>query len=67
MTVAVKSTHAFYLDIPVPLGKVVAEYRITPGSAIAYSVKVGKYIQIIDIATLWYYSATRLGSGKFLF
>ncbi len=49
MTVAANSTHASYLDIPAPLGKVVTEYRIAPGSAIAYSVKAGQYIQIIDV------------------
>ncbi|WP_289501098.1 hypothetical protein [Gloeocapsopsis sp. IPPAS B-1203] len=43
MTVADKSTYTFYSDIPAPLGKVVAEYRIAPGSAIAYSVKAGQY------------------------
>jgi aminomethyltransferase len=49
VTVAAKSTHAFYSDIPAPLGKVVAEYRIAPGCAIAYSVKAGQYIQIINV------------------
>ncbi|MEL6900133.1 MAG: DUF1989 domain-containing protein [Cyanobacteria bacterium J06606_4] len=38
-----------YSDIPAPLGTVVAEYRIAPGSAIAYSVTQGQYIQIIDV------------------
>lgn len=36
-------------DLPKPLAKVVAEYYIAPGTAIAYSVKTGQYIQIIDI------------------
>ncbi|MEL6453160.1 MAG: DUF1989 domain-containing protein [Cyanobacteria bacterium J06623_5] len=38
-----------YSDIPAPLGTVVAEYRIAPGSAIAYPVTQGQYIQIIDV------------------
>ncbi|MEM8809462.1 MAG: DUF1989 domain-containing protein, partial [Cyanobacteria bacterium P01_G01_bin.38] len=36
-------------DIPAPLGTVIAEYRIAPGSAIAYPVTQGQYIQIIDV------------------
>ena len=36
-------------DIPAPLGKVVAEYRIDAASAIAYRVQTGQYIQIIDV------------------
>ncbi len=36
-------------DLPEPLGKVVAEYWIAPASAIAYSVKAGEYIQIINV------------------
>lgn len=36
-------------DLPKPLGKVVAEYHLAPQSAIAYSVKTGQYIQIIDV------------------
>ncbi|HZG39343.1 MAG TPA: DUF1989 domain-containing protein [Nodosilinea sp.] len=39
-----------FTDIPPPLGEVVAEYRIAPGDAIAYSVTTGQYIQIIDVA-----------------
>ena len=38
-----------YTDLPPALGEVVAEYRIEPGSAIAYSVKKNHYIQIIDV------------------
>ena len=38
-----------YTDIPAPLGKVVAEYRIDAASAIAYRVQAGQYIQIIDV------------------
>ena len=37
------------LDLPAPLGRVVAEYRIAAGTAIAYSVQAGQYIQIIDV------------------
>ncbi|MBE9182868.1 DUF1989 domain-containing protein [Oculatella sp. LEGE 06141] len=39
-----------YSDIPEPLGQIVAEYRVEPAGAIAYSVKAGQYIQIIDVA-----------------
>ncbi|MEA5465845.1 DUF1989 domain-containing protein [Leptothoe sp. PORK10 BA2] len=37
-------------DIPSPLGPVVAEYRIAPGTALSYSVTQGQYIQIIDVS-----------------
>ncbi|MGF1482698.1 MAG: DUF1989 domain-containing protein [Cyanophyceae cyanobacterium] len=37
------------LDVPAPLGTVVAEYRIDAASAIAYRVQAGQYIQIIDV------------------
>ncbi len=36
-------------DIPPRLGTVVAEYRIAPGTAIAYEVTAGQYVQIIDV------------------
>ena len=36
-------------DLPAPLGRIVAEYRIEASTAIAYPVKVGQYIQIIDV------------------
>ncbi|MEM9977044.1 MAG: DUF1989 domain-containing protein, partial [Cyanobacteria bacterium P01_D01_bin.2] len=39
-----------YPDIPAPLGQIVAEYRIAPGTAISYSVTQGQYIQIIDVS-----------------
>lgn len=39
-----------YQDIATPLGKVIAEYRIAPGTAIAYTVTQGQYIQIIDVS-----------------
>ena len=39
-----------YTDIPSPLGPIIAEYRIAPGTAISYSVTQGQYIQIIDVA-----------------
>ena len=39
-----------YGDIPPPLGTVVAEYRIAPGTAIAYPITQGQYLQIIDVA-----------------
>lgn len=35
-------------DLPKPLG-VVAEYRISASTAIAYSVQAGQYIQVIDV------------------
>ena len=38
-----------YADLPPALGEIVAEYRIDPGSAIAYTVKKNHYIQIIDV------------------
>lgn len=37
-------------DLPAPLGQVVAEYWIAPGTAIAYPVQAGEYIQILDVA-----------------
>ncbi|MGF1499454.1 MAG: DUF1989 domain-containing protein [Elainellaceae cyanobacterium] len=39
-----------FSDVPPPLGKLVAEYRISAETAIAYPVKAGQYIQIIDVA-----------------
>ena len=39
-----------YADIPPPLGKVVAEYRIAPGTAITYPLTQNQYLQIIDVA-----------------
>ena len=45
-------THPFstsFTDIPAPLGKVAAEYRIDAASAIAYQVQAGQFIQIIDV------------------
>ena len=39
-----------YTDIPAPLGQIVAEYRIAPGTAISYTVTAGQYIQIIDVS-----------------
>ncbi|MEM9266080.1 MAG: DUF1989 domain-containing protein [Cyanobacteria bacterium P01_F01_bin.13] len=39
-----------YQDIPAPLGQVVAEYRIAPGTAVSYTVTQGQYIQIIDVS-----------------
>ena len=38
-----------YSDVPADLGRVVAEYRIEAGSALAYSVTAGQCIQIIDV------------------
>lgn len=36
--------------LPAPLGRVVADYRIPTGTAIAYPMQSGQYIQIIDVA-----------------
>ncbi len=38
-----------FTDVPAPLGRLVAEYRIEASTAIAYIVKAGQYIQIIDV------------------
>ncbi len=48
MLVAAKPLTTFS-DVPAPLGKVVAEYRIAAGTAIAYPVTQGQYVQIIDV------------------
>jgi aminomethyltransferase len=37
------------IEIPNPLGTVVTDYHIEPATAIAYSVRAGQYIQIIDV------------------
>jgi len=50
LAVTKEPSHSPYLDIPSPLGIVVAEYRLEPGSAQAYPVVKGQYIQIIDVA-----------------
>lgn len=36
--------------LPAPLGEVVDEFTIRPGSARDYSVSVGQYIQVLDVA-----------------
>jgi len=38
-----------FLDLPKPLGRIVTEHRIAAGTAIAYSVTAGQYVQIIDV------------------
>ncbi|MEL7331450.1 MAG: DUF1989 domain-containing protein [Cyanobacteria bacterium J06560_2] len=43
------TARAQFSDVPAPLGEIVAEYRIEALTAIAYPVKAGQYIQIIDI------------------
>lgn len=48
--VQVSQTQSQYDDVPPPLGAVVAEYRVAASTAIAYPVKAGQYIQIIDVA-----------------
>ncbi|MBE9140806.1 DUF1989 domain-containing protein [Nodosilinea sp. LEGE 07088] len=50
MTTALKIPSAEqFIDLPPPLGEVVAEYRIAAGEAIAYPVTAGQYIQIVDV------------------
>ncbi|MEM9004884.1 MAG: DUF1989 domain-containing protein [Cyanobacteria bacterium P01_F01_bin.86] len=43
------SSRSEFTDVPAPLGKLVAEYRIEASTAIAYRVTAGQYIQIIDV------------------
>lgn len=40
---------SIYADSPAPLGRVLAEYRVGAATAIAYPVKAGQYVQIIDV------------------
>ena len=49
MLLDTKPFNSPYTDLPEPLGKVIAEYRIAASTAIAYSVQAGQYIQIIDV------------------
>ena len=49
MLIETQSSHPTYPDIPEPLGRIVAEYRIAASTAVAYWVKAGQYIQIIDV------------------
>jgi aminomethyltransferase len=50
MTTALRQPKtAPFTDLPPPLGEVVAEYRIAPGDAVAYTVTAGQYVQIIDV------------------
>lgn len=37
-------------DLPPPLGKVVREFRVPAASALAYELKRGQYVQVIDVA-----------------
>jgi aminomethyltransferase len=37
------------MSLPEPLGKLMADFCIEPGTAIAYSVQAGQYLQIIDV------------------
>jgi aminomethyltransferase len=46
---AIRETDIAFDDLPKPLGKVVAEYRVAASTAIAYPVKAEQYIQIIDV------------------
>lgn len=39
-----------YPPVPTPLGRVVTEYWVEPGTAVAYTVTAGQYIQILDVA-----------------
>ncbi|MGE8405821.1 MAG: DUF1989 domain-containing protein [Pseudomonas sp.] len=36
--------------LPAPLGELVDEFTISPGSARAYSVRAGQFIQVLDVA-----------------
>ena len=36
-------------DLPPPLGKVVREFRVPKASALAYELKRGQYVQVIDV------------------
>ncbi|MEM9583648.1 MAG: DUF1989 domain-containing protein [Pseudomonadota bacterium] len=49
--VSVKPTEHTHIDLtlPDPLGKIVDEWRIPRGTAKAYSVKKGQFIQVIDV------------------
>ncbi|WP_347277462.1 DUF1989 domain-containing protein [Pseudanabaena sp. FACHB-2040] len=49
MQVPPKPITPTYQDVPPPLGKVVAEYRVAACTALAYLVKAGQYIQVIDV------------------
>jgi aminomethyltransferase len=49
VTTGLVSSATSYSDLPAPLGRVVAEYRVEAATAIAYSVQAGQYIQIIDV------------------
>lgn len=48
-SIAPSQSQSTFADIPPPLGKLVAEYRIPAATAIAYPVQAGQYIQIIDV------------------
>lgn len=41
---------AFVPPLPAPLGELVDEFTITPGSARDYQVGAGQYIQVLDVA-----------------
>ena len=43
------SPSAQYPDLPEPLAPALAEYRIDGATAIAYSVKAGQYIQLLNV------------------
>jgi aminomethyltransferase len=49
ITPEVLHSETVYSDLPAPLGRVVAEYRVEAATAIAYFVQAGQYIQIIDV------------------
>lgn len=50
LTYAAPKVSRPFPDMPAPLGPLVADYRIEASTAIAYPVKAGQYIQIIDVA-----------------
>ncbi len=43
------SPHEKYPDVPEPLAPVLAEYRIDGATAIAYHVKAGQYLQLLNV------------------
>ncbi|MDX2214985.1 MAG: DUF1989 domain-containing protein [Oculatellaceae cyanobacterium bins.114] len=49
MLLDIKQLDVFHPSLPKPLGLVVAEYWIEGGTAIAYPVKAGQYVQILDV------------------
>ena len=49
LRVPLASPHAEYPDLPEPLAPVLSEHRIDGATAIAYPVKAGQYVQILNV------------------